>query len=90
MQMYCTFVLFVNQHFLWLPASGTHCMCLLETVKAFNPILIFHKETLLSFEKRLVFSKRICGELRYMALALVATKTFVRFALKEDIKEIVE
>jgi hypothetical protein len=26
-QMYCTFVLFVNQHFLGLPASGTHCIC---------------------------------------------------------------
>jgi hypothetical protein len=24
MQMYCTFVLFVNQYFLGLPASGTH------------------------------------------------------------------
>jgi hypothetical protein len=24
-QMYCTFVLFVNQHFPGLPASGTHC-----------------------------------------------------------------
>jgi hypothetical protein len=23
--MYCTFVLFVNQHFPGLPASGTHC-----------------------------------------------------------------
>jgi hypothetical protein len=27
MQIYCTFVLFVNQHFPGLPASGTHCMC---------------------------------------------------------------
>jgi hypothetical protein len=27
MQMYCTFVLFVNQHFPGLPASGTHCIC---------------------------------------------------------------
>jgi hypothetical protein len=26
MQMYCTFVLFVNQHFLGLPTSGTHCI----------------------------------------------------------------
>jgi hypothetical protein len=26
MQMYCTFVLFVNQHFLGLPASGMHCI----------------------------------------------------------------
>jgi hypothetical protein len=26
MQMYCNFVLFVNQHFLGLPASGTHCI----------------------------------------------------------------
>jgi hypothetical protein len=26
MQMYCTFVLFVNEHFLGLPASGTHCI----------------------------------------------------------------
>jgi hypothetical protein len=25
MQMYCTFVLFVNQHFPGLPASGTDC-----------------------------------------------------------------
>jgi hypothetical protein len=25
MQMYCTFVLFVNQHFPGLPESGTHC-----------------------------------------------------------------
>jgi hypothetical protein len=25
MQIYCTFVLFVNQHFPGLPASGTHC-----------------------------------------------------------------
>jgi hypothetical protein len=25
MQMYCTFVLFVNQHFSGLPTSGTHC-----------------------------------------------------------------
>jgi hypothetical protein len=25
MQMYCTFVRFVNQHFPGLPASGTHC-----------------------------------------------------------------
>jgi hypothetical protein len=25
MQMYCTFVLFVNHHFPGLPASGTHC-----------------------------------------------------------------
>jgi hypothetical protein len=25
-QMYCTFVLFVNQHFPGLPASGTHCI----------------------------------------------------------------
>jgi hypothetical protein len=29
MQMYCTFVLFVNQHFPGLPASGTHCIRLL-------------------------------------------------------------
>jgi hypothetical protein len=28
MQMYCTFVLFVNQHFLGLPTSGTHCILL--------------------------------------------------------------
>jgi hypothetical protein len=26
MQMYCTFVLFVNQHFPGLPASGAHCI----------------------------------------------------------------
>jgi hypothetical protein len=26
MQMYCTFVLFVNQHFPGLPASRTHCI----------------------------------------------------------------
>jgi hypothetical protein len=26
MQMYCTFVLFVNQHFPGLPASETHCI----------------------------------------------------------------
>jgi hypothetical protein len=26
LQMYCTFVLFENQHFLGLPASGTHCI----------------------------------------------------------------
>jgi hypothetical protein len=26
MQMYCTFVLFVNQHFPGLPATGTHCI----------------------------------------------------------------
>jgi hypothetical protein len=26
MQMYCTFVLFVNKHFPGLPASGTHCI----------------------------------------------------------------
>jgi hypothetical protein len=26
MQIYCTFVLFVNQHFPGLPASGTHCI----------------------------------------------------------------
>jgi hypothetical protein len=25
MQMYCTSVLFVNQHFLGLPSSGMHC-----------------------------------------------------------------
>jgi hypothetical protein len=25
-KMYCTFVLFVNQHFLGLPPSGTHCI----------------------------------------------------------------
>jgi hypothetical protein len=24
--MYCTFVLFVNQHFPGLPTSGTHCI----------------------------------------------------------------
>jgi hypothetical protein len=29
MQMYCTFVLFVNQHFPGLPASETHCTNLL-------------------------------------------------------------
>jgi hypothetical protein len=29
MQMYCTFVLFVNQHFPGLPTSGMHCiLCL--------------------------------------------------------------
>jgi hypothetical protein len=28
MQMYCTFVLSVNQHFPGLPASGTHCAIL--------------------------------------------------------------
>jgi hypothetical protein len=26
MQMYCTFVAFVNQHFPGLPTSGTHCI----------------------------------------------------------------
>jgi hypothetical protein len=26
MQMYCTFALFVNQHFPGLPTSGTHCI----------------------------------------------------------------
>jgi hypothetical protein len=26
MQIYCTFLLFVNQHVLGLPASGTHCI----------------------------------------------------------------
>jgi hypothetical protein len=33
MQMYCTFVLFVNQDFPGLPASGTHCIMLLFTPK---------------------------------------------------------
>jgi hypothetical protein len=32
LQMYCTFVLFVNQHFLGLPASGTHCITLILTL----------------------------------------------------------
>jgi hypothetical protein len=30
-QMYCTFVLFVNQHFSGLPASGTHCIMLIPS-----------------------------------------------------------
>jgi hypothetical protein len=29
--MYYTFVLFVNQHFPWLPANGTHCITLTST-----------------------------------------------------------
>jgi hypothetical protein len=33
MQMYCTFVLFVNQHFLGLPASETHCIWLVQKGK---------------------------------------------------------
>jgi hypothetical protein len=37
MQMYCTFVLFVNQHFSGLPASGMHCiMHLILTFKFFR------------------------------------------------------
>jgi hypothetical protein len=36
MQMYCTFVLFVNQHFLGLPASGTHCIFLKATDTAYH------------------------------------------------------
>jgi hypothetical protein len=34
MQMYCTFVLFVNQHFPGLPASGTHCITVATTYKS--------------------------------------------------------
>jgi hypothetical protein len=30
MQMYCTFALFVNQHFPGLPTSGTHCITMLQ------------------------------------------------------------
>jgi hypothetical protein len=33
MQMYCTFVLFGNQHFPGLPASGTHCIRKCQSVK---------------------------------------------------------
>jgi hypothetical protein len=29
-QMYCTFVVFVNQHFLGLPVSGTHCITVIR------------------------------------------------------------
>jgi hypothetical protein len=36
MQMYCTFVLFVNQHFPGLPASGTHCMYGLKSDNCLN------------------------------------------------------
>jgi hypothetical protein len=42
MQMYCTFVLFVNQHFSGLPASWTHCIKVDENadfeVLANNPL----------------------------------------------------
>jgi hypothetical protein len=40
MQMYCTFVLFVNQHFPGLPASGTHCIRSHDNVYTpYNPYL---------------------------------------------------
>jgi hypothetical protein len=35
MQTYCTFVLFVNQHFLGLPTSGTHCIIHDSLLKVF-------------------------------------------------------
>jgi hypothetical protein len=56
-QMYCTFVLFVNQHLPGLPASGTHCIICtgfhsqynlrLWTFCTFNLIKISYSETLL-------------------------------------------
>jgi hypothetical protein len=46
MQMYCTFVIFVNQHFPGLPASGTHCISL--------PIRNNGKHTKINFKKPLV------------------------------------
>jgi hypothetical protein len=38
MQMYCTFVLFLNQHFPGLPASGTHCIYIFRVAYSF-PLL---------------------------------------------------
>jgi hypothetical protein len=48
MQMYCTFVLFVKQHFPGLPASGTHCIWisqLLHTCYAARPPHFFWFES---------------------------------------------
>jgi hypothetical protein len=38
-QMYCTFVLFVNQHFPGLPASGTHCIILNVSTGTYETIV---------------------------------------------------
>jgi hypothetical protein len=42
MQMYCTFVPFVNQHFPGLPTSGTHCM---SDVLGYDIIFINNSES---------------------------------------------
>jgi hypothetical protein len=59
MQMYCTFVLFVNQHFLGLPASGTHCAFCVNVI-VFLPFYIL---TLLSTSRRPVKTYKIITSL---------------------------
>jgi hypothetical protein len=44
MQMYCTFVLFVNQHFPGLPASETHCT-------SFQGLIVFQLRLYASVEE---------------------------------------
>jgi hypothetical protein len=42
MQMYCTFVLFINQHFPGLPASGTHCITVTAEEKGADVLILQH------------------------------------------------
>jgi hypothetical protein len=46
MQMYCTFALFVNQHFSGLTASGTHCI----TLQYFKGEKLLKKQVLLTLQ----------------------------------------
>jgi hypothetical protein len=59
--MYCTFVLFVNQHFLGLPASGTHCI--IPSTKKIYFRVYFILYQLLAAENKL-FGTSLSGGIR--------------------------
>jgi hypothetical protein len=62
MQMYCTFVHFVNQHFPGLPTSGTRCSFVL-----FNTFITFF-----------ILNIRTCCSVRFAASETLAVFIFVR------------
>jgi hypothetical protein len=62
MQMYCTFVLFVNQHFRGLPASETHCINIFC-----NLFLVFNLLCpMISWNCSFIFSETVHYKIMYL------------------------
>jgi hypothetical protein len=59
MQMYCTFVLFVNQHFPGLPTSGTRCTIVCIAVKFQKQLMPCHCSSTVFF---MLPALQLCSE----------------------------